>query len=104
MLANRRLSRTIADLGFSEFRRQLEYKAAMTGSTVVIADRWFPSSRLCSVCWAKNLDLDLSERDWTCQSCGTFHDRDYNAACNLARYPESWAGSVHGAEGAGDGR
>jgi len=104
MLANRRLSRTIADLGFSEFRRQLEYKAEMAGSTVVVADRWFPSSKLCSVCGVKNDGLGLSERNWTCQSCGTLHDRDHNAACNLVRYPESWAGSVHGAGGAGDGR
>jgi putative transposase len=104
MLANRRLSRTIADLGFSEFRRQLEYKAEMAGSTVVVADRWFPSSKLCSLCGVKNDGLGLSERTWTCASCGTSHDRDVNAARNLARYPESWAGSVHGAEGAGDGR
>jgi putative transposase len=104
MLANRRLSRTIADLGFSEFRRQLEYKAEMAGSTVAVADRWFPSSKRCSVCGVKNDVLRLSERTWTCQSCGTLHDRERNAARNLARYPESWAGSVHGAGGAGDGR
>jgi len=104
MLANRRLSRAIADLGFSEFRRQLGYKAEMAGSTVVVADRWFPSSKLCSVCSAKSDGLRLSERTWTCASCDTCHDRDANAARNLARYPESWAGSVHGADGAGDGR
>ena len=100
MLANRSLSRTIADLGFSEFRRQLNYKAQMAGSSVVVADRWYPSSKLCSACGAKNESLSLSERSWTCASCGTFHDRDVNAAYNLARYPESWAGSVHGADGA----
>lgn len=101
MLANRRLSRAIADVGFFEFRRQLQYKAAMAGAAVIVADRWFPSSRLCSSCGAKKETLSLSERYWTCGSCGTSHDRDINAAVNLARYPESWAGSARGAEGAG---
>jgi len=100
MLANRHLSRTIADLGFFEFRRQLEYKTAMAGGRLIVADRWFPSSKLCSVCGVKNETLELSERTWTCLSCGTFHDRDRNAARNLARYPESWAGSACGADGA----
>ena len=104
MLANRRLSRTIADLGFYEFRRQLAYKAAMAGSTLVIADRWYPSSKICSDCNAKNEHLALSERTWTCRSCGTEHDRDGNAAKNLARYPESWAGSACGAASTGDGQ
>jgi len=99
MLANRRLSRAIADLGFYEFRRQLEYKTAMAGGALIVADRWFPSSKLCSVCGTKNETLELSERTWTCLSCGTFHDRDINAARNLARYPESWAGSACGADG-----
>lgn len=103
MLANRRLSRAISDVGFFEFRRQLDYKAIMAGSTVVVADRWFPSSKRCSVCGVKNENLTLSERFWTCASCGTSHDRDVNAAVNLARYPESWAGSACGAEGTGDG-
>lgn len=107
MLANRHLSRAIADVGFFEFRRQLDYKAAMAGSSVIVADRWFPSSKLCSVCGTKNESLALSERAWTCVSCRTFHDRDINAAVNLARlvpargHPESWAGSAHGAEGTG---
>lgn len=102
MLANCHLSRAIADVGFFEFRRQVAYKAAMAGSSVVFADRWYPSSKLCSLCDVKNDDLTLSERTWTCQSCGTSHDRDVNAAVNLARYPESSAGSAHGAEGPGD--
>ena len=70
MLANRHLARAIADVGFFEFRRQLEYKAAMAGSTVIVADRWFASSKLCSACKAKNDDLTLAERIWTCASCG----------------------------------
>jgi putative transposase len=101
MAANRHLSRAIADVGLFEFRRQLNYKAAMASSTVIVADRWFPSSKLCSTCNTKKVDLRLSDRSWTCQACGTFHDRDHNAARNLARYPESWAGSACGAEGAG---
>ena len=59
MLANRCLSRAIGDLGFFEFRRQLEYKAAMAGSSVIVAARWYPSSRLCSSCAAKNETLAL---------------------------------------------
>ena len=101
MLANRHLSRAIADVGFFEFRRQLDYKTAMAGSTLVVADRWYASSKLCSVCGVKNEALTLSERIWTCASCGTSHDRDINAAVNLARYPESSPGAAHGAEGAG---
>lgn len=103
MLANRYLSRAIADLGFFEFRRQLKYKTAMTGGALIVADRWYPSSKQCSGCGAKNESLALRERTWTCVSCGASHDRDTNAAMNLARYPESWAGSACGAEGAGGG-
>jgi putative transposase len=104
MLANRHLSRAIADVGFFEFRRQLEYKAAMAGSTVIVADRWFPSSKRCSTpgCEYLNDALTLAERQWTCQRCGATHDRDENAAKNLA-YAGSSPVSAHGAEGAGDG-
>jgi putative transposase len=102
MLANRRLSRAIADVGFFELRRQLGYKAAMAGSRVVVVDRWFASSKLCSVCGAKNDVLTLGERTWTCLSCGTFHDRDINAACNLARAAESSPVAASGADGAGN--
>ncbi len=108
MLANRKLSRAIADIGFFEFRRQLEYKAKMAGAAVIVADRWFPSSKLCSTCDAKNESLALCERAWTCLSCGATHDRDFNAAVNLARlvpeggYPESSPGLVCGADGSGD--
>jgi putative transposase len=101
MLANRNLSRAIADVGFFKFRRQLQYKAAMAGPTIVVADRWFPSSKLCSTCSAKNEFLALAERTWTCVSCGTSHDRDVNAARNLARYAESSPASACGADGTG---
>jgi len=102
MLANRRLSRAIADVGFFEFRRQLAYKAAMAGSRVIVADRWFASSKLCSTCGAKNEILTLAERTWICPSCGSCLDRDRNAAVNLARYAESSPASACGAEGSGD--
>lgn len=82
MLANRRLSRAITDVGFFEFRRQLEYKAAMAGTTLIVADRWLAPSKRCSVCQEKNETLTLAERTWTCALCGTSHDRDLNAACN----------------------
>jgi putative transposase len=101
MVANKHLSLAIRDLGLHEFRRQLEYKSGLSNSTLVIADRWYPSSKLCSTCGIKNDFLRLGERIWKCASCGTLHDRDINAAINLARYPESWAGSACGAEGAG---
>jgi putative transposase len=85
MLANARLSRAIADVGFYEFRRQLLYKAQRYGTSIVLANRWYPSSKLCSGCGARNATLGLAERSWTCTACGAHHDRDVNAAINLQR-------------------
>jgi putative transposase len=85
MLANHRLARGIADVGFYEFRRQLRYKATRYGTRLVLADRWFPSSKLCSGCGARNAGLTLDQRAWTCAGCGARHDRDVNAAINLQR-------------------
>lgn len=85
MLGNRRLARSIVDLGFYEFRRQLQYKALRFRTQIVLVDRWYPSSRLCSCCGIKNGMLRLSERSWTCE-CGVRHDRDVNAAINLQRF------------------
>lgn len=85
MLKNERLSRAISDVGFGVFRSQIEYKAKRYGTQLIIADRWFPSSRLCSVCQKKNEARTLSDRKWTCSHCGTDHDRDLNAALNLKR-------------------
>ena len=84
MLANARLARSIADLGFYEIRRQLRYKARRYGTVIVLADRWYPSSKLCSACGLTNCTLTLCERVWTC-NCGIHHDRDINAAINLQR-------------------
>ena len=85
MMANRKLARAIMDLGFYEFKRQLLYKAQMWQRMVVIADRWYPSSKTCSCCGEKLKELDLSDRDWECPHCHTKHDRDVNAAMNLRK-------------------
>lgn len=83
MITNHRLARAVSDQGFFEFRRQLTYKCAMTGAVLVIADRWYPSSKMCSVC-GRVLDvLPLLVREWICPECGVVHDRDLNAAQNL---------------------
>lgn len=82
MMKNRCLSRSIADLGLFELRRQLEYKAGWYGCKIVLVDRFFPSSKTCSVCGEINENLTLADREWTC-ACGVLHDRDMNAARNL---------------------
>jgi putative transposase len=83
MMQNDKLSRAIADVGMSEGRRQLEYKATLYRTRLVIADRWYPSSKLCSACGQKKETLSLKEREWECEHCHSQHDRDRNAAINL---------------------
>ncbi|MHA1613230.1 MAG: RNA-guided endonuclease InsQ/TnpB family protein [Candidatus Thorarchaeota archaeon] len=83
MMKNRRLARAIADVGFYEFRRQLEYKCQWYGSKLVIVSRTFPSSKLCSRCGHRKKELSLSEREYECEQCGLEIDRDINAALNL---------------------
>ena len=85
MLANDKLARAISDMGFGMFGMQMQYKAKRFGTRLVIADRWYPSTRLCSVCNWKNEALTLKDRQWTCPHCGSHHDRDHNAALNLQR-------------------
>lgn len=85
MLANGKIARAISDVGFGMFRSQIEYKARRYGTQLVVADRWYPSSRLCSICGWKKESLTLKDREWTCPQCGTTHDRDINAAINLKR-------------------
>lgn len=80
---NRRLSRSIADLGLFELRRQLNYKGVWYLCQIVPIDRFFPSSKTCSVCGEINESLTLTDREWTCEGCGTKHDRDHNASVNL---------------------
>lgn len=101
MAKNRHLARSIADMGFFEFRRQLEYKAAMREGQVVVADRFFAGSKTCSACGHKLDDLPLSVREWACPSCGVIHDRDVNAAVNLKNMAVSSTASPCGGEGAG---
>jgi putative transposase len=83
MVRNRRLARAIYDCGWGEFRRQLEYKAERAGRSLVVIDRWYPSSKTCSACGHLLAELSLSTRHWTCPSCRTQHDRDVNAAKNI---------------------
>ena len=87
MARNRRLSRAIHDMGFGEFRRQLDYKQSLSSSEVVVADRWFPSSRTCGLCGWVDESLTLGDRTFRCTGCGHAQDRDLNAAFNLERYP-----------------
>ena len=87
MLRNRRLARAIADAGMSGFLAQLEYKCAWYGAEFVKADRWFPSSKLCSHCGWHNGNLSLSDRRWWCGGCGALNERDANAAENLKNWP-----------------
>jgi putative transposase len=101
MLRNRHLARSIADMGFFEFRRQLQYKAAMRGGQVAMADRFFASSKTCSGCGHKLESLPLSVREWTCPQCGAVHDRDVNAAINLKNMAVSSTVSACGEEGSG---
>jgi putative transposase len=84
MLRNHRLAEAFSDVGIGELRRQFEYKAALYGFRVVVADRFFSSSRRCGECGAANDALTLSDRTWQC-SCGAFHYRDWNAARNLEK-------------------
>jgi putative transposase len=91
MIRNRRLARHVADASFAEIRRQVEYKTAWRGGRVVIADRWFASSKTCSECGAVKAKLALCEREYVCEACGTVLDRDVNAAVNLARLAASGA-------------
>lgn len=84
MLTNRRLARHVADAGFAEIRRQLAYKATWSGGRLLVADRWYPSSKTCSGCGTAKAKLALHERVYECEACGLLIDRDRNAALNLA--------------------
>ncbi|WP_431507924.1 RNA-guided endonuclease InsQ/TnpB family protein [Mycobacterium sp.] len=83
MLRNRRLARAISDCGWSSFRQMIDYKALKWGKTLVVIDRFCPSSKKCSGCGHVLDQLNLDTRTWRCPSCGTRHDRDLNAAKNI---------------------
>jgi putative transposase len=82
MLKNRKLARAISDASWTEMRSMLEYKADWYGRDLVVVDRWFPSSKLCSACGTLQGRMPLNVREWTC-ACGATHDRDVNAARNI---------------------
>ena len=88
MMKNKHLSKAIQQQGFYEFRRQVEYKSAWKNILVIIADRFFPSSKLCSCCGEIKKDLKLSDRIYRCD-CGNVIDRDYQASLNLKQYGEN---------------
>jgi putative transposase len=104
MLRNGRLARAIANMGFYELRRQLAYKTAWRGGRVVVASRWYPSSKTCSCCGYRLEALDLGQREWRCASCGATHDRDVNAAVNLKNMAVSSTVTACGGEGTGPAR
>ncbi len=83
-MANHKLAKAVADMGFYEFRRQLEYKCKLYDSELIVVDRWFPSSKTCSHCGHVKQSLSLSERTFDCEHCGFSCDRDLNASLNLA--------------------
>ncbi len=101
MLQNRALSRAIFDMGFHEFRRQVEYKAKLRQNHLEVVSRWFPSSKTCSACCAVKETLELSERRFRCEECGFESDRDLNAALNLFRTVSSTGCQACGEEGSG---
>ncbi|MCX4151919.1 MULTISPECIES: RNA-guided endonuclease TnpB family protein [Paraburkholderia] len=94
MQKNRCLAKSISDASWSEFTRQLEYKAQWYGRTLVGIDKWYPSSKRCSDCGHTVVKMPLNIRAWTCPECGSIHDRDINAARNVLA--AGLAASAHG--------
>ena len=88
MMKNRHLSKAVQEQCFYEFRRQIEYKATWNNTPVILADRFFPSSKVCSCCGSVKEDLKLSDRVFVCHDCGNRIDRDFNASLNLRMYGE----------------
>lgn len=83
LMKNRKLAKSIADVSWAEFVRMLEYKADWYEKQVSKISRWFPSSQICSSCEANSGKKPLHVREWACESCGTHHDRDFNASLNV---------------------
>lgn len=88
MMKNKHLSKAVQQQGFYEFRRQIKYKSEWNNIHVIIADRFFPSSKLCSCCGNIKKDLRLSDRIYKCE-CGNIIDRDFQASLNLKMYGEN---------------
>jgi putative transposase len=83
MMKNHKLAKSIQELSLNRFKNIMEYKCKWYGRELIFVDRFFPSSKLCSCCGTKNNELLLKDREWECSSCGTIHDRDYNASINI---------------------
>lgn len=103
MLKNRKLSRAVSDVGMYEFRRQIEYKSKIYGTELIVANRFYPSSKTCSKCQAVKDSLSLSDRTFKCGGCGFEIDRDLNAAVNLSTLGLRET-EARGPEGSGVGR
>jgi putative transposase len=86
MMQNKKLALAIGEVGWHKFKTMLEYKAAWYGKNIQYIGRFEPSSKLCSHCGTIFKELSLKDRSWTCQSCGTTHDRDCNAANNIKNF------------------
>jgi len=99
MTRNRRLARAVSDQGFGQARQMLGYKTTWNGGTLIVADRWFPSSKTCPGCGAAKATLPLSERTYRCGNCGLVLDRDVNAARNLLKLAASGAERVNACGG-----
>ena len=84
MMANHKLAAAVADMGFYEFSRQLEYKCKFYATKLTVVNRWFPSSKTCSKCGHKKEKLSLNQRTFNCENCNFQIDRDLNAAINLS--------------------
>jgi putative transposase len=102
LMANPKLARSIADSGWGEFVRQLEYKAEWNARELHKVDRWFPSTQLCHRCNYRNPALTLADRAWVCPNCGTHHDRDINSAINIRDAGKRTAGRAGTSGSAGN--
>ena len=94
MMKNRHLSKAVQEQNFYEFRRQIEYKSEWNNIQVILADKFFPSSKICSCCGVVKEDLKLSDRIFICPDCGNKLNRDFNASLNLRMYGENALKSV----------
>jgi putative transposase len=102
LVRNRHLSRALSDVGFGEFGRQMRYKAPLHGTRLVIADRWYPSSKTCGKCSHVKESLSLAERVFHCDQCGHTEDRDVNASGNLCALAENFIPAACGEITPGD--
>ena len=96
MSKNHHLAKSITDASWGKFFELLSYKAEEAGRMVIKVPRFEPTSKTCSQCGAVNQELELSDRQWVCKSCGVLHDRDYNAAKNICRVGQTLQESTYG--------